>query len=94
MKKRLMITLWSFGIFYGLLLFFGVSYGMVPLHRFSLKAAFVIGTHAYIHIAICEKNWAARLFSSTRKSPSHPSMSGHYALSGNNYRFAIGDGQQ
>jgi len=48
MKKRLMIALWSFGIFYGLLFFFGILYGMVHLHRFSLKPIFFIATHAYI----------------------------------------------
>jgi hypothetical protein len=48
MKTRLMIALWSFGIFYGLLFFFGILYGMVHLHRFSLKPVFLIATHAYI----------------------------------------------
>jgi hypothetical protein len=48
MKKRLMIALWGFGIFYGLLFSFGILYGMVHLHRFSLKPIFLIATHAYI----------------------------------------------
>ncbi len=43
-----MIALWGFGIFYGLLFFFGMLYGMVHLHRFSLKPIFFIATHAYI----------------------------------------------
>jgi hypothetical protein len=48
MKKRLMVALWSFGIFYGLLFFFGILYGMVHLHRFSLKPIFLIAMHGYI----------------------------------------------
>jgi hypothetical protein len=48
MKKKLMITLWSFGIFYGLLWFFGILYGMIHLHRFSLKPVFFLTAHACI----------------------------------------------
>jgi hypothetical protein len=48
MKKRLMIALWSFGIFYGSLFFFGILYGMIHLHRSPLMAIFLLATHAYI----------------------------------------------
>jgi hypothetical protein len=52
MKKKLMISLWSFGILYGLLWFFGILYGMIHLHRFSMKPAFFLVAHAYIaHIS-------------------------------------------
>jgi hypothetical protein len=47
-KKKLMITLWSVGILYGLLWFFGILYGTIHLHRFSLKPVFFLATHAYI----------------------------------------------
>lgn len=48
MKKRFMIVLWSFGIFYGCLFFFGILYGMIHLHRSSVLAIFSVATHAYI----------------------------------------------
>jgi hypothetical protein len=48
MKKRFMIVLWSFGIFYGCLFFVGILYGMIHLHRSSLMAIFLLATHAYI----------------------------------------------
>jgi hypothetical protein len=48
MKKRFMIVLWSFGIFYGCLFFVGLLYGMIHLHRISLMAIFLLVTHVYI----------------------------------------------
>lgn len=48
MKKKLMITLWSFGILYGCLWSFGISYGMIHWHRYSLKPVFFLAAHAYI----------------------------------------------
>ena len=43
-----MIVLWSFGILYGSLWSVGVLYGMIHLHRVTLRALFVVVTHAYI----------------------------------------------
>ena len=48
MKKALMIALCSVGILYGSVFFFGILYGMIHLHRFSLKPILLLATHAYI----------------------------------------------
>ena len=48
MKKRLMIALRSFGVFYGSVFFVGILYGMVHLHRFSMKPTLLLVAHAYI----------------------------------------------
>ena len=48
MKKRFMIALWSFGIFYGCLLSLGIVYSMIHFHRTPLKAIFLLVTHVYI----------------------------------------------